>query len=155
MSFRPITDWCKHKALFFDSVGYPVGIKKIHWSEPTFAFEDRIYNFLPDKCSFFKIKNIFSSTKYYFYNIENSNPILLNGENKGIIDPVAYKRILETDLIKKLNDLSKSNFLAWLMRPKVLLIVIVAILVIYYFASGHTLQGASNSITQTAQGLSK
>ena len=145
MSLKPITDYCKHKAVFFDLHGHFVGIKTLKWKEESFAFKERLYNFIPDKS--FKLRYWFSSTKYYFYNIDNSMPICLNGENKGIIDPVAYKRILETDLIKKLNALSSNGIFAWLMQPKVLIVIAVLIAVALWFGSGHTPQEAINYVS--------
>jgi hypothetical protein len=135
---RPITDWCKHKALIFDSHGFFLGMAKIKWKDPTFVFQNRVYNFLPSKSTFFKIVYIIFSTKYYLYHVDNSNPILLDGENKGIIDPVAYRRVLETDLIKKLNDLAGFNILSWIMQPKVIVVAIAIILILIFFMSGTT-----------------
>lgn len=135
---KPITDWCKHKALFFDRQGHYVGIKKVRWYEESFAFKDRLYNFLPDKASYFKLKFWFSSVKYYMYNYDDPNPICLDGENKPVLHPEAYKRILETDLIKKLNDLPNQGLLSFLLQPKVLITLIVIIGAVWYFASGGT-----------------
>lgn len=140
LKMKPITDWCKHKALIFDAQGHFIGIKNIDYKEESFVFKNRIFNFLPGEASFFKLRYWFSTTKYYFYNFDNPMPICLDGENKSVINPIAYKRILETDLIKKLNDLARNNFLSWLLQPKVLIILVIIIGAVWFFASGNTPQ---------------
>ncbi len=75
---RPVTDWCKHFALFFDDNGYYLGKKRVKWSEKTFSFKARSYNFVPEKSTFFKLRTIFSTRKYYLYNLDNPMPFLLN-----------------------------------------------------------------------------
>jgi len=153
---RPITDWCKHKALFFDECGRFVGkSKKIKVGNLTFSYKDKSYNFIPEKATYFKLTYWFSTTKFYIYRLDNPNPILLNGVDKAVINPETYRQILESDLIKKLNEVSKKNIFAWLMQPKVLLVILIIGAIAWYFLSGHTLSGASESITKTAQGLSK
>lgn len=135
---RPITDWCKHKALIFDSSGRLLGMKRISWKKRTFDFENRLYNFLPDNSTFFKIRRLFSTTKYYLYNFDDPNPIVLNGINQPVVDSEAYKIVLETDLIKKLNDIHSFNILAFLTQPKVIIVILVIIGLIWYFSSGQT-----------------
>jgi hypothetical protein len=153
---RPITDWCKHKALFFDECGRFVGVsKKIKVGDLKFSHKDKSYNFIPEKSTYFKLMYWFSTTKYYLYRIDNPMPLLLNGVDKAVIDPTVYNQILETDLIKKLNEVSKKNIFAWLMQPKILLVILIIGAIAWYFLSGHTLSGASESITNTAKGLSK
>lgn len=133
----PFTDWCKHKAVFFDDKGLFLGMKGLNYKEKYFYYKDGAYNFIPSKSSFIKVKCIFRNVKYYFYYINNPNPIVLDKKCVPILDSVPYKTILESDLVKKLNP--KKSRLLELLNFKVIIIILVIIAVIYYFVSGGTL----------------
>lgn len=135
---RPITDLCSHWAVIFDKHGWFIKTRKIKYRERTFKEKDFTYNFVPDKASFMKVKTMFSTRKYYMYNLYNPNPILLNGVNKPLISADTYTDVIEANLIKQLNDV-QGNLLKRLLTPRNVMLALVIILVIYYFASGGTL----------------
>lgn len=133
---RPFTDICKHIACFYDDKGLYVGCKTINYRDYSFKYKGRVYNFVPDRSSFTILSHlIFRKHKLYHYNIYNSNPILFNGDNKPIIDNSVYKRVLDSDLIKKLNT-PKSDFLDFIKNPKFIILFIVGIFALYYFTKG-------------------
>lgn len=131
----PITDWCSHVAVFFDDSGLFLGKKKIKWKEKFFTWNGRAYNFLPEQSSHFKIIRILRSTKYYLYNVNDAMPLILDKKLEPVVDNSAYKSILESDLVKKLNP-KKNSLLEFLASWKGVLFLIVVGALIYYFASG-------------------
>lgn len=135
---RPITDWCKHRALIFDETGYPAKILKVKWKDYTFIYKDRAYNFMPEKASFFKVRNLISTTKYYFYNVNNPDPLILNEDTlkTDSLNSSVYREILETDLIKKLNQVHKKGLLDFLAQPKIFIPLLILIGIVYYFYRG-------------------
>lgn len=134
----PITHWCSHYAVFYDDNGLYVGKKKIKWKDKFFSWNNRSYNFLPDDSSFFKVTRILSSQRYYFYNVNNAMPLVLDKKLEPVLDNSAYKSILDSDLVKKLNP-KKSNFLEFFGSWKGLLLLLVIGAAAYYFLSGGSL----------------
>lgn len=132
----PFTDWCRHRALFFDDLGHYVGCCNLKYSEPTFGFKGRLYNFLPERSSFFKFRTLFSTRKFYFYTVRDPMPLVLDSKSAPIVDSKAYKHIMQTDLIKKLNDLQKNDFFSWLFQPKIIIPLIIGIAVLWYILQG-------------------
>lgn len=136
MPLTPITDWCSHYAIFYDSQGHYVGRKKLDFAQPTFTFLHRGYNFIPLKSSFFKVQHVFNSTKYYFYSLDNPNPLLIKNKlETPVLTSEEFGVLLETDVIKKLNDLSKKNWLLELLTPTNLIILAVVIGLVYWFST--------------------
>lgn len=133
---KPFTDWCKHVAVFFDDDGQFVGLKKLKYSETTFVFKDRTFNFLPFECSRFKTPKLISSTKYYQYNFNDPMPLIIKKQAIPLVNSQAYKNIIDTDIIKKINDLAKPNWLSMLFQPKVMVVVILIAVAIWYFSKG-------------------
>jgi len=132
----PLTDWCTHKALFFDSQGIFIGKKRLNYSQPTFIFQKKGYNFVPLKTSSFKITSIFSIIKYYFYHLDNPNPLVLS----EVITPVVmnadeYGSLLETDVLRKLNDLAKDNLFSKLFTPRNIIFGLVIIGIVYWVST--------------------
>lgn len=139
--FRPITDWCSHKAVFFDDNGLPVGQKSLKYNELTFSFNDASYNFLPSESSYFKRKGLWKTTKYYFYNVNDPMPLKIQKNIEPLIRSDVYKTILDSDLVKKLNP-RKTNLLDLIGGWKGLIILGIAVLLIYYFLNGGSLTGS-------------
>ena len=146
MPLTPISDWCKHYALFFQDDGTYIGKTKVKFTEPTFIYSNRSYNFKPDICSKIKLTRFFSTHKFYLYNINNPDPYLLNKVPSPVMDSRVYKSTLENKLVEELNNLSKSGFLEWLMQPKVLITILVIGVIIWYFATGQHFLGFGSSV---------
>lgn len=137
-NFRPFSDYCSHYGVFFDDLGYYVGRVKLDYKERKFYYKDRAFNFKPKESSFFKYATLFRTKKYYFYNINNPDPILIDKKVEPIMDAGVYKTILDSDLVKKLNPKS-NNLLDFIGGWKGLILLLVVGAVIYYFASGGSL----------------
>lgn len=137
--FRPVTDWCTHRAVFFNSVGGFVGMKKLDYKEELFEFKGRVYHFLPRVGSSFKYRTFMSTQKFYFYDLAHPDPYLLDTEKQPFIDSRVYKAVTDNKLIKDLNDLANKSFLDKLLDPKVLIPLVIFIGAIYYFSTGGSL----------------
>jgi hypothetical protein len=136
MPLIPITDWCKHYAIFFDNYGLFVGRQKIKPRKSTFSYKENSYNFLPDDCSWFKISNLFIKKKFYIYNIDNPNPYKLNNCPVPILKSDVYKSILENEHIKDLNALNNG---IWIFIRKYWWLILLIIVFIWYLTSGQHL----------------
>lgn len=137
---RPITDWCTHKAVFYDENGAFVGVKKLKYSERTFKFKEGAYNFLPEESGFFKVRNVFRTIKYYQYIIGEPQPLKIGKKTEPIINAEVYRRVLESDLVKKLAP-KKNNLFDMIGGWKGLIVILIAIGIIYYIANGGSLSG--------------
>lgn len=133
---KPFTDRCKHVALIFDNHGLYLGKVRLKWEKPTFQFKNRIYNFLPKKSTFFKLVYFTHSVKYYLYNCDNPMPFILNQNPAPVISAVAYKNIIETDFITKLNDLAKPSLLSALFTPRNIIFFLIIVGIAFYFLTG-------------------
>lgn len=136
--FRPIKDWCQHFAVFFDDNGIYLGKKRIKWTNYHFSWRGKTFNFLPADATFFKDSRFFSTRKFYPYNINDPNPLLLNKKCQPVIRSDVYKTILDSDLVTKLNP-KKLNIIEMLGGWKVIIAILIIGAVIYYFASGGTI----------------
>ena len=95
-----------------------------------------MFNFLPEQSSTTKVIKITHTTKYHHYNFNNPMPLVFGKEVEPVLNAEAYKSIIETKLIKDLNNLPNKSLLDFLKDPKVLIFLAVVIFGIYYFASG-------------------
>lgn len=133
----PISDICKHYAVFYDDLGVLVGRKKISYRDETFSYKEKTYNFLPKESSYFKVAKPLRYEKHYFYNLNDPNPILLDKKHEPLMRSDVYKTVLDNDLVSQLNNLKKNKFLAWLMQPKVLITIAVVGVLLYFLLSGN------------------
>lgn len=149
----PISDWCKHYGVIYDDTGHYIDKVKVKYSSPTFTFRDFAFNFKPNDSSFLKVKGFWGTKKYYHYNINNPDPLLLKkGDIKPIMDSKTYKAILENKLVQELNSLVDGTFLAFIKKYWWLILIIG--FAVWYFASGQHLIGShavNSTINATAQ----
>jgi hypothetical protein len=136
LRLTPISDWCKHYAIFWNDNGVYVGSKKIDFKENIFSYGKRSYNFKPDESSFFKIGAFFRAKKIYQYNINNPDPIRLNKMPTPIMDAKVFQAIHENDLVIQLNALANGGF--WEFIKSYWWLIILGLIIIIYFASGHS-----------------
>lgn len=134
---RPISNFCSHYAVFYDDHGRYLGQKRLKYREKYFSWRGRAFNFLPYDSSYLKRTGILKTVKYYHYNFNNANPLLLDKKCEPILSNDTYKAILDSDLVKKLNP-KKAGFLE-MIGWKGILLGLVVVFAIYYFASGGTL----------------
>lgn len=122
---------------FFDSNGEFIGNKKFKRTDEHFKYKNRRYNNKPQKASYYEVTAIplILKKRYYFYNIEISDPILMNKQYKPIIEPELYNLMIETEQAKKLNDLSKKGLLT-LLDPKIIIGILIGLGLLAYFLQG-------------------
>jgi hypothetical protein len=134
----PISDWCKHYAVIFDETGRQIGKVAVKYKDLTFSFGEHSFNFKPNDSSFLKIKGFWNSKKYYFYNIDNPDALILKSSGiEAFIDSKTYKALLENKLVQQLNDLVDGTFMAFI--KKYWWIFILIGIFVWFFASGQQL----------------
>jgi hypothetical protein len=148
----PIRDWCKHYGIIYDDTGFQLGKVRVKYSNLTFKFKGHSYNFKPNDSTFTKIKGFWGTKKYYHYNINNPDPLLLSSSGiKAVMDSKVYTSILENTHIKDLNSLANSGFLAFL--KKYWWLIIPVGLVVWYFSGGHNVPAVTHAVNVTTQTL--
>jgi hypothetical protein len=152
----PISDWCKHYALIFDDTGHEISKVRVKYSKPHFKFKTFSYNFKPNDTSFFKIKGFWGNKKYYFYNINNPDGLLLKSSGViPIIDSEVYTSILENTHIKDLNALADGGFWAFIKKYWWLILIILIGAGVWYYFSGQNAQQTAQVISSTVTTLPK
>lgn len=152
----PISDWCKHYALIFDDTGHEIGKIRIRYSSPTFIFNDFGYNFNPNETTFFKIKGFWGNKKYYFYNVNNPDGLILKSSGiTPVINSKTYKAILENKLIEELNNLAEGGFMLFLKKYWWLILIIIGSFFAWYFLSGQNTPQSAQIINSTVAVLPK
>lgn len=130
-----------YRAKFFDERGNKHGNKSFKKKNSTFKYGSGSYNVDIQEGSFEEDNPIFFpiwKRKSYFYNINNSNPIKLNAKAEPPISPELYNINLETEVARKLNDLSNSRF-SDLLTPRNIIILLAIIALIYYLKTKGTI----------------
>ena len=134
VGLTPISEKGKNWAVFYDDSGYFSHLQKIKFSEKTFISQDKTYNFKPNESSCFRFKTFWRTNKFYHYNINNPDPLLL--KNTGLevcMDPEVYNKIMENNLIKQLNELN-NGFLLFIKRYWWVILIIIAVII--FISSG-------------------
>jgi hypothetical protein len=144
--------WRKHLAIFFDDKGEYLDVCKLKRSQDTFKYgsgkEQRQFNIILDNCTTFNRKGLLFDKRYYFYNINNPMPLILNKRCEPVFNSKLYNVMMETNVAQQLNDLAKDSFAKYL-TPRNIIIAIIIIGVIIYFASGGTLKGGTDVVPVT------
>jgi hypothetical protein len=138
----------KYFAIIFDDNGDFVNCIRFKQKDSTIKFEKRQYNIILDKASHFNRKGLFHDKRFFFYNLNNPNPILINKKIEPIFSSKLYNIMLETKVATDLNNLADGG-LGQYLTPRNIIIGIIVIGVIIYFTSGGTLTtlpGANNTI---------
>jgi hypothetical protein len=134
----PITEWCSHYALFFNDDGSFNSSKKIkYFDEPVFSHKNKLYNFKPKLSSRFTLGVFLKYKKYYIYNINNSEPILLNAIPSPVISPDVHKSLYENELVKDLCALAENPLITFIKKFWWVFLIIIAI--IWFFNGGQDL----------------
>lgn len=137
MPLTPISNRCKHYAIFWNDAGVQVGFKKINFKEPVFDYDNRKFNFFPNNSSVWIKKGFFLTRKYYQYNINDPNPLYIKPEIKPEIDSKTHKAIYDNRLIHELCSLADGGFLQFLKKYWWVILIVVA--VVWFFSSGQDL----------------
>lgn len=97
-------------AKIFDEKGQFIKNQRFAPYNNVFSYKNKSYNIILKDISYFDIKGILWTNRYYFYNLSNPNPLILDKKCEPVLSPELYNIMLETTTAQKLNDLSKSKF---------------------------------------------
>lgn len=132
-------DTLKYRAIIYNSVGEHIDTVKLDRFAKNFNYKDGLYNINFDHNSGIKIKTFWKRYKYFSYQLGNPDPINYNNVNNISMTSEKYNIIFKTEIAKKLNDINENKLLA-LLTPRNLVIGLIVIVAIGYFASGGTIQ---------------
>lgn len=142
-----------YKALLFDDKGEHLDIVGFKRKSDIIAYAHgtnaRKFNYIPDNCSYWEKRGIFFNKRYYFYNVNNPNPYIFKKTAEPVINSKIYRVMLDTKVAQDLNKLA-SGGLAQYLTPKNIIIGLIILGVIIYFASGGTISNIGNVATQPA-----
>lgn len=126
-----------YKAFFFNERGEFLGKKGFSKFKRSFVFKEGRYNTDLKEASYFISTTIplLIKSKIYFYNISNPSPLKLDKKAEPILNPDTFNTIIETKVIKDINNLPNKS-LGDLLTPQNLLIGLVVIGILYYLLSG-------------------
>lgn len=135
MSFFP---YIIHKCLFYDDSGNLIGSKRVNSNSDDFRFMSKAYFFKPKISSMFKADRLIVKTFYYFYNVNNPEPLRIMRNYEPILKADELRVFIDTSVLKDLNNLKKKNSLFDLLKnPKFLVIIVIIIgVTIFYYANG-------------------
>lgn len=111
---------------------------RIKNDENTFKYDDREYIVNRKDGERFTIKGVFIHKTYYFYNINNPQPLKFNKTTKiwePILDASVFKTLMENKVIIDLNT-PPSNSLFKNLKPSHILLGLIVIGVLIYLAKG-------------------
>ena len=130
-----ITNITKRIAVFYDDKGEEIGKKSFSKTDKTFKYKGRSYNNYHDEATFTTIKRWYWDIELYHYNINNPNPMVINKKVEPILDSETYNVMLETKVIRDLNNVGAKGLLANI-TPLQIIIGVVILVVVYLFATG-------------------
>lgn len=109
-------DTIKYKAIIYNNKGEQIAVVSIKRNEKNFSWDGRTYITNFECTTFFKDRRLFSTHKYFLYNINNPFPLEFNTENENNsiytpdFDTEQLNIMLETKVIKDLNNVNKKLF---------------------------------------------
>lgn len=128
------------KAKMFDDKGEFVENVLFSAKETTFKYRKGSYVIDLNCPSYFDDTNYLWDTRYFFYNIGNPSPKILSKKEQPIINADVFNVIMETDIMRKLNELSKDGLQKYLTFRNII-IVVGGILVYYYISTNGGIGG--------------
>lgn len=138
-----------------DDAGLELAFVKLNRAEEKFKWKykgkEKAYNIKRNDIYNFKIRGIFFHKVIYFYNVHNPNPLGFNKSSNNfepIISPDLYNRMMENEILIKLNTLSGSK-INW----KMVLLAIAVILVLGYIGYQYGLFGNHQAIVNTTMNV--
>ena len=99
------------KAWLFDDRGEYLDKQWYSKHSNTFNYKDKSFIIKHDNPTYLELSGLFFNTRYYFYNVNNPEPIRLGekGRLKPIISSTDFNTVLESSVAKRLNDLAKGG----------------------------------------------
>jgi hypothetical protein len=127
--------WCKKRfAVILSAKGEIIKTQRIYMQDKTFKYEKGQYIINPLAFSF-EVKTLFRKKEFFFYVFDNPTPLEFGNKEENKVNAEIMNNLLETKVIKDLNDLSNEGFSKYLTMKNVIIALIV-IGVIWYLASG-------------------
>lgn len=121
----------------FDDTGKFENIISIPNKERKFNYSNGAYNIKLKEGSYFEKKNFWGKKRrYYIYNKSCCDPFQIGKEKNALIHPEDYHTLLNTEQLKKLNDVNSKKSLSDLLTPKNLIIGGVILIGIYLYSTG-------------------
>lgn len=122
-------------AIITDSKGEYIDRVKFKATDKTFRYGKRTYNVILE-ATHFNVKQLFGiwKNRFYFYDLDNPNPKILDKKNEPIIDTELYDVMMENRIATELANQSKSSLSALLTRKNII-IFIIALLAIWWLSS--------------------
>lgn len=117
------------KGEFVKHIWFPIYAKNFQWKDKAYLIDIK-------NASYDDKKGLLWDTRYFYYNISNIMPLILNKNIDSKITPELINIMLKTEIAKKLNDTNKTGVFAFLSKPKNLLIIGIIIVVIYLLSTG-------------------
>ncbi len=104
----------------------------------TFKYKDRPFNVNLKKGSYDDETGILFDKRNYYYNISCSDPLRLDKKVEPIMHPESYNAMLETKVVKRINDINKTGIIEKL-NFKVIIAVLVVLALGYLALTGNLL----------------
>lgn len=103
----------KYIAQFWDEKGNYIGSTSFNRLKKTLKYKNKIYHIKIKEGSYYKRKNLslgLVDKTYYQYNISCSDPLIMDKKVEPKINPEDYNTMLETSVIRKLNNINNNIF---------------------------------------------
>lgn len=129
-----------------DDHGVTLDFVKIDRKKEIFKYGDLAYNVKRDEMYDLKIIGVVFTKVIYFYNVNNPNPLNFNKTSNAfepIMSPQLYNRMLENEILIKLNTLSNG-----IDYKKIL--IILGLLALGYLAYSYGFFGGNDAINTTS-----
>lgn len=123
----------RERAILKDDLGTTVTTGRIKRTDNKFYIGERAYNVIRSGIYYHEDRGLLFTTRHYFYNINNSNPLSFDAEKSRfapVVDPELYKKLLENEILVKLNSVPGG----WLknIHPAVIIVAVIILAMIVY-----------------------
>lgn len=140
-----------HTAHFFDTSGQFIASYRFKIStkwgikEKIFKYKYGTYNIKPNASNQRLIYFPYLVDHViYFYTIGNPDPLIISHDMKPLINAYDYNVQLETKILTELNKVRQSGLMA-LLTPRNIIIGIIILVAVFYFASGGDISSLTSS----------
>lgn len=128
-------NWVQYRALIFDKNGRYIGIKAFSKYDNVFDFHGGSYNIKINEGSYHTRKTILHDYLYYYYELNNPDPIKMGSLPSPIFSAQDYNIFLNTKLLKDLNNVSK-DWLKYLTPTNIFIALLILFALWFIFGGG-------------------
>lgn len=126
----------KYFAVMCDPNGRQLDVLKIPRKEKKFNYGNGTYNIKIKEASYIQRKNWRGKKRRYFiYNTSYSDPFTFDKKQQPLINPEDYATLIESEQLKKLNDVNKKG-LEGILNAKTIITAVVVLIGTYLVFSG-------------------